>query len=248
MRDPATPTQGITLRQAALTAGVAYLLNPVAFAEAHAYSLLIIPNNMPQTVQNIAAHRGLFVAVILCYLVSFILDIVLAWALYHLLAPVNRALSQLTAWFRLIYAAVALCATLNLTTLFTLLNTPDYLKVFGPPQTYAQVRALLVAFRSGWSISLLVFGMHLVLLGYLMFRFSYLSNILAGKVSRIAARILGILLLIDGLAWILNSLAPYFFPNTDLFTFLFPAFCGEIVFMLWLLIAGWRIQEPDAHA
>jgi hypothetical protein len=247
MPNPSTPAHGLTLRQAALTAGFAYLLNPVAFAEAHAYSMLIIPGNMPQTVLNLAAHRGLFAAVILCYLVSFILDIVLAWALYHLLAPVNRALSQLIAWFRLVYAALALAATLNLTTLFTLLDTPDYHQVFGSPQTYAQVRALHIAFRSGWSISLLVFGIHLVLLGYLMFRFSYLSKILSGIVSRIASRIIGILLVLNGLAWIVNSLVPYL-SHTDLFPYLFPAFCGEIVFMLWLLIAGWRIREPAAIA
>lgn len=43
--------------------------------------------------QNISAHLGLFAAAILCYIISFIGDFIIAWALYVLLASVNRALS-----------------------------------------------------------------------------------------------------------------------------------------------------------
>jgi len=103
----ATSQDGITLRQAALVAGFTYLLNPVTYAE-YVYPKLVIPGNIAQTAQNISAHGGLFLAAIFCYLISFIGDVVLAWALYVLLAQVNRSLSLLAAWFQLVYAAVAL--------------------------------------------------------------------------------------------------------------------------------------------
>src|SRR5271170_6639106 len=174
--NPATRNEGLTLRQAALTAGFAYLLNPVSYAESSIYPKLVIPGNIEQTVQNIAAHQGLFVAAILCYLISFIGDVVIAWALYFLLAPVNRAVSLLMAWFQLVYAAMALYATLNLTTVFHLLTTPDFLTAFGAGPLHAQVQLLLHSFRYDWSFALLIFGIHLVLLGYLIYRSGYIPR------------------------------------------------------------------------
>jgi hypothetical protein len=93
---------GIPLRQAALVAGFAYLLNPVSYAEFSIYPKLVAANNAAQTVQNISAHLSLFAAAILCYIISFIGDVILAWALYVLLAPVNRALSLLASWCQLV--------------------------------------------------------------------------------------------------------------------------------------------------
>jgi hypothetical protein len=196
---------------------------------------LVIAGNIEQTVQNIVAHGGLFVAAILCYLVTFIEDVVIAWALYVLLAPVNRSLSLLTAWFRLVFAAIALFGWLNLVTVFRLLNTPEYLTSFGSVQLHAQVNLLLNSFRYDWSMSLVIFGIHLVLLGYLIYRSGYIP------------RIIGILLVIDGLGWVIDSFQPYLYPNTHL-GFLFITFFGELVFMLWLLIRGWKIREPTADS
>jgi hypothetical protein len=44
---------------------------------------------------------------------------------------------------------------------------------------------------------------------------------------------------------VIDSLRPYLFPNAHL-EFISITFLGELVFMLWLLIRGWRIQEPTA--
>jgi hypothetical protein len=231
----ANHNEGLTLRQAALIAGFAYLLSPVTTAEFSIMPKLVIPGNIEQTVQNIVAHGGLFVAAILCYLVTFIEDVVIAWALYVLLAPVNRSLSLLTAWFRLVFAAIALFGWLNLVTVFRLLNTPEYLTSFGSVQLHAQVNLLLNSFRYDWSMSLVIFGIHLVLLGYLIYRSGYIP------------RIIGILLVIDGLGWVIDSFQPYLYPNTHL-GFLFITFFGELVFMLWLLIRGWKIREPTADS
>jgi len=226
--------EGLTLRQAALIAGFGYLLGPVTYAEFSIYPKLVIPGNIEQTVQNLAGHQGLFAAAIFCYLIEFIEDVVIAWALYVLLIPVNKALSLLTAWFRLVYTAIALVGVLNLATVFRLVNTPDYLTAFGPQQLHAQVKLLLESSRYDWSMGLVLFGIHLVLLGYLIYRSGYIP------------RILGILLVIDGLGWVTDSSQPYLFPNAHL-GFLFVTFFGEVFLMLWLLIWGWKIKEPQRN-
>lgn len=225
----------MTLRQAALVAGFAYLLNPVGYAEFTLYPKLVIAGNTEQTVHNIGVQGGLFVIVILCYFVNFIEDVIIAWALYVLLAPVNRALSLLTAWFRLLYTAIALVGVLQLATAYRLVHDPDFLTTFGPGQLGAQVQGLLDSFRYGWSFSLIVFGIHLILLGYLIYRSGYIP------------KLIGILLVIDGLGWMVNDLKPYLYPSANL-DFLFITFFGELVFMLWLLVMGWRIQGSAGPA
>ncbi len=227
--------EGMTLRQAALVAGLGYLLMPVAFAEFSVYPKLVIPGNIEQTAQNIVAHGNLFLVAICCYLVTFISDVVIAWALYILLAPVNRSVSLLAAWFRLVYTVIGLFGLLNLVTVYRLLNTPDYQRVFGSGPLHAQVLLLLNSFRYDWSTSLIIFGIHLLLLGYLIYRSGYIP------------RTLGILLVINGLGWMIDSLKPYLFPNAHI-GFIFITFFGELVLMVWLLSRGWKIREPTpAH-
>ncbi len=100
---------------------------------------------------------------------------------------------------------------------------------------HAQVLLQLHIFRYDWAISLVLFGIHLVLLGCLIFRSGYIP------------KLLGVLLVINGLGWVVDSLGPYLFPNANLgFTFI-TAF-GEIFFMLWLLIRCWKVPNSPVHA
>ena len=131
---------GIAPRWAALIAGLAYLTNPVAYAEFYAYPKLVVAHDIGRTIANINAHGTMFAAMITCYLLNFVVcDIVMAWALYLLLVPVNRALSMLAAWFQLVYAAMGLVAVYNLVSVLHLLRIPEYQEVFGPAQLQAQV-------------------------------------------------------------------------------------------------------------
>lgn len=223
----------MTLRQAALTAGFAYLLNPVSYAEFAIYPKLVVQGNIAQTVANIESHHGLFLLALFCYLINFIEDIIIAWALFYLLAPVNRALSALAALFQLIYTAVALAGTFNLVTVYRMLTTPEYLKEFGPGQLNAQIDLLLHSFRYNYSFAIgTIFSLHLILIGYLIVR------------SRYMPVWLGVILVINGLGWMVNNLRPYLYPGANL-GFISITFFGELVFMLWLLIRGWKIAEPQ---
>jgi hypothetical protein len=227
---PTHPGMGLTLRWAAIIAGVAYLLMPVTIAEFYINPKLMVSGNIEQTAQNIVAHGRLFAAAILCYLITLILDVIIAWALYVLLVPVNRAVSLLTAWFRLVYTVIALFSLLNLITVYRLLHTPIYLTAFGSSPLHAQVLLLLNSYRYDWSFSLIIFGIHLGLLGYLIFRSGYIP------------KVIGILLVLDGLVWIVNPLQPYLYPNASL-GFLFPISFVELTLPLWLVIRGWKIPE-----
>ncbi len=222
---------GISLRQAAVIAGFAYLLNPVTFSEFYAMPRLAVSSGA-QTIANIAVHPRLFSAAVLCYFFSLLGDVVIAWALYLLLAPVNRALSLLAAWLQLIYAAISLAAVSNLALLYRLAVLPEYRGRVSAAALPDQAELLVGGFRSGWGMALIIFGVHLVVVGVLMARSSYLP------------RWLGWLLVADGLAWVVNELGVYLFPSAPL-GFLNVFFLAELLFMVWLLGWGWKIKEPQ---
>jgi Domain of unknown function (DUF4386) len=223
-----------SLRAAAFIAGLGLLIIVIVapFAELYVYPKLVVPDNPAETVKNIIANRTLFISGIFGYLVTFICDLLVAWALYVLLKQVNEDLSLLTAWFRLVYTVIALVALLDLVTVLRLLNTSYYLTVLQPDQLNAQVMLSLSAFRSHFHFGLLFFSIHLVLLGYLVIRSNYIP------------RIMGALLIISGLGYLMTTLRPFLFPNINL-DFAQYTFYGELIFMLWLLIKGSRIKESN---
>jgi hypothetical protein len=227
-------TNKTLLRTAALIAGIGLLIMVIAgpFAELYVYPKLIVSDHAAETAQNIIANQTLFISGIFGYLITFICDLVVAWALYVLLKPVNKKLSLLTAWFRWVYTGIALVALLNLVNVLRLLNTSDTLTVFQSDQLHAQVMLSLSTFRTEWHFGLLFFGIHLGLLGYLVFRSKYIP------------RILGVLLIIAGLGYLLTTLEPFLFPSINL-DFAEYTFYGELIFMLWLLIKGSRIKESN---
>lgn len=228
--DAPTPrVAGLSLRQAALVAGISYLLMPVAFAEFYVFPKLVISGHVDQTVQNIAAHRELFFVAILSHFVTLILDVVIAWALYVLLAPTNHALSLLTAWLRVAYAAIGLAGVDRLVAMLRLVSTPSYRTILGDQQFLAQVQLLWGSFHS--SLNLALFGIHLILLGYLICRSGYIP------------RYVGIVVSLVGVSWVVDILRPYLFPNAPL-GFIPALAAGELLLPLWLVIKGWRIQEP----
>jgi hypothetical protein len=221
-----------SLRTAALRAGFALLVMVIAapFVELFAYPKLVVSDNVEKTIKNITDNKGLFVYVIFGYLLTFVCDIVVAWALYILLKPVNKQLSFLTALFRWVYTIIALIALLNLVTVFRILNTSDYSTLFQSNEVNTLIMFLLKSFKSSWYFGFVFFSIHLILLGYLVIKSNYVPGIL------------GILLIITGLGYLLTTIKPYLFSNVNI-DFARYTFYRELVFMLWLLIKGWSIKE-----
>ena len=79
-------------------------------------------------------------------------------------------------------------------------------------------------------MSLVLFGLYLGVLGVLVYRAGYIP------------KVMGILLLISGAGYVIDSLRGWLFPSVDL-GFLMITFFGEIIFMFWLLIRGGKLEE-----
>ncbi len=216
-----------SVRQAALVAAsgllVMAVLSPLAFFGI--FPKLIVSTDIAQTIQNITAHQGLFLAGISCYLVTFVADLVVAWAMFVFVRPLHPSLSLLAASFRIVYATMALTALTKLVTVLRLVRSPDYLAAYGPDTLAAQVHLLVISFKYEWNFGMVVFALHLGALSALVLR----SNRIPG--------VFGLLLAINSAAYLVDTLRPYLFPGFRL-PYLFFAFFGELVFMLWLFVKG----------
>ena len=208
----------------ALAIGFGLLLMAILapFAQFGVLKTLIVPADAAATTSNIAASLGLFQAAIVAFLIVAILDVVVAWGFYVLLRPVNEGLARLVGSLRVVYAAVFAFALINLFDAAGLVQSATGTALqSGPLQ--AQVAAAVAAFDTGWHLALGIFGLHLVGLGALLFRFA-------------APRLLAILVVLAGIGYLADSLGTVFVPGYGLTISTF-TFVGEALLIFWLF---WR--------
>ena len=171
--------------------------------------------------------------------VVFLIEIVLAAILYELLRPVSKALSLAAAFSRLAEAIVQAVNLFTALPALLLLSGAGYLTVFEP----AQMDALVLLFLDVNAFMILVwgliFGFHLLLLGYLVYKSGFWPGIL------------GILLLLASLGYLAQSYGHFLAPQYDdlLSTIvLLVTVPPELAFTLWLLIKGVNVERWEERA
>jgi hypothetical protein len=234
----------VSPRQAARIAGSAYLILSLLalFANFFVLDRLTVPGDAAATVGNLAESEALFRGGIVALIAVFVADAVVAWALYIFFRRVNRDLSLLTAWFRLLYTAMSGIALLNLALVVLLIGRADAPTALETGQRNAQAMLFLDGYQYGWAIALVCFGIHLLLLGFMVFR------------SDAAPSLIGILLALAGLGYLANSLARFLLidyqDHSDLLLLLLavPAIAGELSLTGWLLLRAGRAPRHRAQA
>lgn len=223
--------RGPKLRHAAIITLLGYLASSgVPFASFYVTPKVFVADNAAKTAQNILVHHGLFVAAIFAFLISFVGDIVAAWGIYLMLRPANAAISMFVAWLRVVFATVGLAALGNLVTVHRLLTRPSSLTAIGQDQLNVQVQVAFGSFNSEFAFGLIIFGVHLMMLGWLIYRSGYIPSWL------------GIVLAINGAGWIVIESGPYLLPGVNL-GFVWVATVGELILLVWLI--GWGTRLPD---
>ena len=133
---------------------------------------------------------------------------------------------MLGAFFRLVYAAIfAFAAIAHFAPLAVL--TGEGLSAFTTPQLEALALMSLKLHSLSYNIALLFFGIHCVLLGILIAR------------SRFLPALIGVLLVIAGVCYLINSATHLVFVGVDFYPWiLLPGLLGEGGLTLWLLVVG----------
>ncbi len=221
----------ISLRGAALISGwgllamTLFALYPFNFI----FPDLISYEEASTTVKNIMANERELRLGICCLLIVIILDVLVAWSLYLFLRPTHRSLSLLASWFRLVYASIFAVALSNYFAVLQLLNDESHMNFLADGQTRAKVLLALKAFDDTWAIGLIFFGFHLVILGYLTFKSTYVP------------KFYGLLLGLAGMSYLVDYFSRFLNPEAHLPISTYLGW-GEPVFMIWLLIA-WSARK-----
>jgi len=230
----------VSPRLKARIAGVLYLVAGMTFSYAYGSvgGKLVVYSDAAATAHNILTNEKLFRLGFAAALISAVCYITVTLLFYDMFKPVNGSVSLLAAFFSLMGCTIqALSSFFHLAPLVVLGGEP-YLGVFKVEQLQALALMFLRLRAPASSIYMVFFGWYCLLIGYLIFRSTFLP------------RILGVFMAIAGLSYQLflsPPLASYLFPYV-----VKPAGAlGELSLILWLLIVGvnsqrWRDQASAA--
>lgn len=212
-------------RTAARLTGLLYLFSIAGgfFAEGVVRGGLVVSGDAQASAHNILAQETLYRLGGAADIATLLSDMAIAVLLYRILRPVSDTLALMAALFRAAWCAVFAIATLAHFAPLILLRLPG-LEV-------APVLALgaLRLHTLGYSIGLVFFGAHCLIVGLLIVR------------SRFLPAVLGWLLAVAGAAYLADSFLNLAAPavRASLFPWLLlPGFISESLLALWMLAVG----------
>ena len=216
-------------------AGVLYLTIIVfgLFTEIYVRSGLIAPGDPAATANNIVASQGLFRLGFFTDSIMLLSDVALAVLLYVLLKPVSMVLSLMAMCFRLVQTAVLALNLLHYYAAALILGGVGYSMPLGPTVRDALALFFLDLHAHGYDLGLLLFGLNCLVLGYLVFKSHFLP------------KVLGVLMMGAGLAYLIGSYTRFLFPEyigviTPIYAL---AVIAEVSICLWLLIKGVNMKH-----
>lgn len=172
------------------------------------------------------------VGMVFAFLSAF-LFLMAAWGLYVLLRPVNKDLALLFLLLNTVGVGIQCASLLQLVNGMLLTDGADAL-----PDLQAQALTLVSAeaYRMGFVMAQLFFGTWLFPLGYLVLKSGFLP------------RLLGVLLILDGVAeliWFLQVLVLPDYPAIKT-PGTFVSLVAEVGLALWLLVRGVKVADHTA--
>ena len=228
-----------SLKQTARLAGLFYLLQvlTMGFNLGYVRSTLIVAGDAAATAANISANESLFRMAMASNIISQIFLFFFGLTVYKLFKGFNKTLAMIFLTSLLLSVGIAMVNSINNFAALLVLNNADYLKAFGQEQIKALMMIFLRLSNSGIALLEVFSGIFIISLGLLIIK------------SRFIPRILGILLIIGGCWFQINTftkiLAPSFYPAIITQLTMFFNALGGIPLIFWLLIKGVNNQQPS---
>jgi len=196
---------------------------------------LIVPGDATATASNILASKGLFRFGFFADSIVFLSDAAVAVLLYVLLRPVDKTVALTAAGFRLTQTAVLAVNLLNQHAALLVLTGADYVP-FDAPQRHALAYFMLDLHGHGYDLGLLFFGVHCLLLGYLIAKSTFLP------------KPLGWLLIAAGPAYLIGGYVHFLLPAflVSIQPIYIVAVVAEVGLCGWLLLRGVDVKRWEA--
>lgn len=223
----------VNLKRTARIAGLIYffILITGIFGIMYVPMQLIDSSNLPLTFRTILRHDFLFRAGIMSNLICQTLFVFLVLQLYKLFQQVSKHLAR--TMFALVIVGVPIAFLIIFNQLFALLLLKeDFIKGFSPVQLQSLIMAFLKMYNYGNVVIGIFWGLWLIPFGQLVCKSGFIP------------KIFGILLIIGGLAYVVDAFTFVLFPSyhysiTGIIVGLTSSI-AEIAIIIWLLIKGVR--------
>ncbi len=189
-----------------------------------------------QIYQTIIADAWSFRLGLAIALLSAFLFLMAAWALYVLLRPINEDVALLFLLLNVVGVAIQCASMLPLVSALLQGDDASRMQAYSATQLEGLAYLSINVYKTGFVTAQLFYGMWLFPLGYLVYR------------SKFIPKILGVLLLLDGIAVLIWFLQGLLLPDHKAIIYpgLVVSFVAEFGLALWLLIKGAKVTNSDA--
>ena len=208
------------------------------FSEGYLPSRILVAGDLAATTTNLAALQVLYRAGIVVDVVVFLSDVVLAWALYQLLKPVDDSLARLGAFLRVANGAILAAVTLNGLVCVRLLSSADYLQGVDAHTLQGLARLFMGIRGAGLNIGFVFLGAGSMVFAYLLLKSRYVPRLLAGW-GILASPVLA-------LGALAALFSPWFAANWAMAAMV-PMFFYEVPLGVWFLVKGVAVPAPAAR-
>lgn len=194
------------------------------FSLGFAYPKFIDPNQLEFARKNLLENLELYKFMLGGILSIIILDILVSWTLFQYFKNDNKKLAITSFVFRIFYTLIFCIATYYLIINIEQINNNVILENF---RTFEKV----------WSFGLIIFGIHLLIIGLLM------------KLHKSVPKILWYITLLAGFSYISIHLLKITYPNLTEFTntlnniLALPMVLGELGLAIWLIVKGGKVEK-----
>jgi hypothetical protein len=218
-------TRAATPRFRANIAGILYLANMLAFVPAaYVHSRFVVAAGTAPAASNTLVFEPLYRLGFTFDLIAVASGIAVTAFFFELFKPVSGRLSLFAAYVNLMGCAITAASCLLHFVPLAILRATDYFPIFATKLD--PVALLFLRMRVQTANTGIVFaGLYCLLIGFLIFRSSFLP------------KSLGVMMAIAGLGW-LTYLSPALANRLAPFNSLVSGLVGEGSLMLWLTITG----------
>ena len=215
-------------RRIAIITGISLVLMAIfgIFSLGYAYTQFDNPEQSEFLKDIILANMGLYQSMLIGILIIIILDFIVSYTLYKYFENDNKKMSLLSGIIRVIYTLIFVIATYYLTKNS---NTNEL--------TNQKVISNYHKFQTIWNSGLVIFGFHIILIGWLM------------KLHHKIPKILWSITLLAGVSYMITSFLKVVSPDSEFVETLImilalPMTIGELGLAIWLWIKGGKGTTP----
>ena len=201
---------------------------------------LFVRGDPAATATNILGSEGLFRLGFVADIVGIMFFVASALFLYELFKPASRSLALLMLFFCLIGSGIQTLNSLQDLTALLFLKGGSAMTALTTAQSQALAFVFLKMHSLTYGLALAFFGISTILIGCLVLNATFLP------------RVLGILMVIDGLGYLTFAfsafLSPPFAARMYPYIPMLTAAIGEGSLMVWLLVRGVNAQRWEEQA